>query len=231
MTNGLDYLFEEGLLKEGDTDRAHLLRGRVRRERPGRLEVRSPRSTASRSSRRRSSRPTPDMSCPGHPVQGGRRQRDRPHRGARPDGLGRGGRRGAGAGRARSSATTRSSRPALLEGPAGRVAEEEPLVASPVSSVRRARRPAEGLPGQVPRRAQPGRRVRHCGCDRDEPDPGQGLRERRPDARGGQQGQGVDRRRRHRRTRRALWGSRPASRRAWRATSSGPPTCPAGRSR
>ena len=117
--------------------------------------------------------------------------------------------------------------PALLDGPAGPALKKNLYVASPMAPFDKP--PTCSRPTRPPTRAtRPWASSSAPPRRRDAQDPGQGLQGRRPHARGGQQGQGGPRRGRHRRHGRAaeVQAGRVAER---RATSSGRPTSPVAR--
>ena len=151
ITNGYDYLFKQGLLKEGDTVGHIYFEGEY-----GANGLAGSKAVAEEKGlndhRGADQVHRPGHERPGHPVQGRRGQGDRPDRRAGPDGLGGRGGRGAGPGRADRSATTRSSRPACSQGPTAAWLKTHLYVASPVSTFDKLRRPAEGVPGRLPRR-------------------------------------------------------------------------------
>ena len=230
IANGYGYLFEEGLLKEGDTVGhiyfegeygANGLAGTQAVAEEMGLEVDRGADQGDR----------PGHERPDHPVQGGRRQPDRPHRRARRSGVRRRRWRRRRASTCRSSAATRSSRPACSAGPAADVAEEPPLRRRPrsrrstrtPSCSRRTRRPTPTPPrasawSSASAWARLMKQVLDAACENGDltragraSRPSTGSRRSTPAASSSRSG-----------------ASRPASRRAWRASSSVPADVPGG---
>ncbi|CAA9353780.1 MAG: ABC transporter, substrate-binding protein (cluster 4, leucine/isoleucine/valine/benzoate), partial [uncultured Frankineae bacterium] len=182
--------------------RPHLLRGRVRRQRPRRLQgLRRQQRHDRRRAEDQADRPGHELAD--HELQVAGRQRDRAHRRPRPDRF-----RGCRRGRDRPRRPDHRQQPGLLAGPAqepgGGAAQEAPDRQLAGQRLRHAPRAARGVPRQVPQGGpEPGRGLRHRDGRGHEADPRHRLRERRHDPRRPAGGQEGAERRRHRQPRRA----------------------------
>ena len=173
-----DYLLKKGLLKEGDKVGHIYFEGEY-----GANGLAGSKSLAEQKGLKvieaADQVHRPGHERPGHPVQGRGRQGDRPDRRAGPDRLGGRGRRRRRAWTCRSLGNNPVFAPGLLAGPDGRLAEDAPLRRVAGVVVRQARRPAEGVPGGLPRRdAEPRCARGHRHGHPDEPGARRRVRER-----------------------------------------------------
>ena len=132
IANGYDYLFEEGLLKEGDTVGHIYFEGEYGANGLAGSQGRG-RGDGPRGRRAADQVDRPGHERPDHPVQGGGRQPDRPHRAPGQLASVAGGGRGPGS-RRPDPGQQPGLRPGLLQGPAANWLKSHLYVASPVSS-------------------------------------------------------------------------------------------------